>query len=831
MALLPTGSNRILEINTSEVNIVIKAKKNGFRDGLERSSSVVVTGHHIKKINVEVVGEVNEYDGTDFDSYDIVIPPIFFEQTDYEIIVKSNDGSEVSFWNENYNIREKIGAVIEDDRTLISGVINFDNMVGYSDLEIYLKDKKYLTVRIEVFPTKITYKEDYQLMIDDISEIVCEAAIDFMQKTYQMFSLGEKQNTVLTVYFQILSTIFNDYMNAINRIIAVPHHKLVTEHVVVPQHKSKKTDRVSEKWLMKHQEYIDCNNGVINTEKVLTVRKQVTYDTSENRFVKFILKSTVRKLKEFVNRYQRSVLNTETKVLTDADSMIRDVKRVLNASFLQDVSEYSAAKSMSLVFGMAAGYRELYKCYIMLQRSLSVNGDVFKMSPKDTAQLYEYWCFIKLFSLLKKEYQLVSPDIIKVDNSGITVSLIKGSRSTARFINPNTGEVIKLVYNPGESKTQTVNQKPDNVLELEKKGTEVSYKYVFDAKYRIESCPDSNYYPDSKPGPKVDDINAMHRYRDSIVYENKQSKFTFEKTMFGAYILFPFNDEEQYKEHRFYKSIDTVNIGGLPFLPGSTQLVQKLLGELINDSKESAFERTTLPRGIEEKLAKVDWSKRDVLVGVFRSKEQFDFCFDGKYYYTPATEYVEKRLPIHYVALYETNEMYRKAKIDRNGQIRYVGEAIQVSLVKRSSINVPMTRNNPDELYYKIIVRDWKDITEINESGKPIQPKEAGFVIDFTNMFLLEHSKYVQELRFKDEEEYRFYTELARCKEEAEISDAKTTTFAINDTRIVFSDGEIMALRDGKIVERKSMVEFSKRPSQIFRLFQYAIGLSQNKKM
>ncbi len=826
MDLLPTGSNKILEINTSEVNIVIKAKKNCFRNNLEQSSSVVVTGRHIKRINVDVAGHVNDYDEADFGSYDISIPPIFFEQTDYEVVVKSTNNSKVSFWNENYSIREKIGPVIEGDETLISGVINFDNMVGYSDLEIYLNDKKYLTIKIEVFPTKISYKEDYQLMIDDISEMVCEAAIDFMQKTYQMFSLGEKHNTVLAVYFQILSTIFNDYMNAINRVIAVPHHKLITEHVVVPQHKAKKTDRASEKWLMKHSVYADYSNGMINVEKVLAVKKQVTYDTVENRFVKFILKSTVRKLEEFVNRYQRSVLNTETKVLNDADFMIRDVKRVLNTSFMQEVSEYSAAKSMSLVFGMAPGYRELYKCYIMLQRSLSVNGDVFKMSPKDTAQLYEYWCFIKLFSLLKKEYHLASPDIIKVDNTGITVSLVKGNKSTARFINPNTGEVIKLVYNPGESKTQTVNQKPDNVLELEKNGTEVSYKYVFDAKYRIENNPDSNFYPDSKTGPKVDDINTMHRYRDSIVYENKQSKFTFEKTMFGAYILFPYDNEEQYKAHRFYKSIDTVNIGGLPFLPGSTQLVQKLLGELINDSKESAFERVTLPRGIEEKLAKVDWSKRDVLVGVFRSKNQFDMCFDGKYYYTPATEYIEKRLPIHYVALYETNEMYKKAKINRKGQIRYVGEAIRVALVKRSSINVSMTKNNPDELYYKIIVREWKDITESNETGKPIQPKESGFVVDFTNMFLLEHSEYVQELRFKDEEEYRFYRELARCKKEAEISDDKATTFTLNGARIVFSDGEIIALKAGRIVERKSIIEFSKRPSYIFSLFKNAIGLS-----
>ena len=55
----------------------------------------------------------------------------------------------------------------------------------HSDFEILIDDEKYLMMRIEVFPTKISYKDDYQQMINDISEMVCEAAIDFMTKTYE----------------------------------------------------------------------------------------------------------------------------------------------------------------------------------------------------------------------------------------------------------------------------------------------------------------------------------------------------------------------------------------------------------------------------------------------------------------------------------------------------------------------------------------------------------------------------------------------------------------------------------------------------------------------
>lgn len=423
-----------------------------------------------------------------------------------------------------------------------------------------------------------------------------------------------------------------------------------------------------------------------------------------------------------------------------------------------------------------------------------------------------------MFTLLKNQHQLVSPDIIRIDNSGITITLFKGKRSKARFINPKTGEQITLVYNPGETKTQTVNQKPDNVLELEKKGTEVSYKYVFDAKYRIEKEPESSFYPDpnNNPGPKVDDINTMHRYRDSIVYENKASKFTFKKTMFGAYILFPYDDEELYKQHHFYKSIESVNIGGLPFLPGATSLVQKLLDELISDSKESAFERTILPRGIEEKLAVVDWEKRDVLIGTFRSRQQFDACFENNFYYIPKKQVPDDRLPIHYVALYQT-----KNKFGSDAGIRYYGEVLRTTIVRRKNLKeVPLTHANGDELYYRFAVRKWEELDQT------IEPKEHDFPCDYTNLFLLQHSEFVLELLIESKEKYRFYTELKRSVNYAEINkEAANIGFEYGDVEYVFSDGNIMAVKDGTIVEKTLISDFARRPADTYRRLQAAVDL------
>ena len=71
-------------------------------------------------------------------------------------------------------------------------------------------------------------------------------------------------------------------------------------------------------------------------------------------------------------------------------------------------------------------------------------------------------------------------------------------------------------------------------------------------------------------------------------------------------------------------------------MPTATTLVEDLLDELVSDSYESAFERTTLPRGIESRLAKVDWSRRDVLVGSVKFSDYLASFLNNREYYIEA---------------------------------------------------------------------------------------------------------------------------------------------------------------------------------------------------
>ncbi len=338
------------------------------------------------------------------------------------------------------------------------------------------------------------------------------------------------------------------------------------------------------------------------------------------------------------------------------------------------------------------------------------------------------------------------------------------------------------------------------------------YEYVFDAKYRVNPALEgSDYYSSIShhPGSETGDINTMHRYRDAIVYANDAGPY--ERIMFGAYVLFPYTNQEEYKEHKFYQSIDKVNIGGLPFLPSATELVQDMLEALISDSPDSAFERTTLPRGIEDKLAKIDWSRRDVLVGALRNFSQLNICLANHFYHIPASKVKENALPIRYVAIYQSKNLFGK-----DAGIRYYGEVISCNRVKRRDIlEIP---KNSDEDYYRFEIKEWKKLNAVLEAK---EIREFPFL---TNLFLLQHCSSLPDLHIRSEEEYRLYTELKRIANDSSVNDEENNNaYRINDKTIVIDNGGILVWNEKKLVDRFELADFSRRPSEMFRMIKYAI--------
>ena len=246
-------------------------------------------------------------------------------------------------------------------------------------------------------------------------------------------------------------------------------------------------------------------------------------------------------------------------------------------------------------------------------------------------------------------------------------------------------------------------------------------------------------------------------------------------------------------------------------MPSATTMVTEMLDQLIADSPASAFERTTLPRGIETKLAKVDWSERDVLIGTLSQRRQLDSCLKHHFYHIPADRLKDSDFPIRYIALYQS-----KALFGSEAGVQYYGKVTKcIPLRRREITEIKFRPGTENKLYYRFEIKEWKRLNKL------IVAKEMGFVRSFTNLFLLEHSAEMPELWIRAEEEYRLYSELKRAVNDTTINDTDNNLgFNFGNFTLVFENGNILVSKDKRIFAKYAISDFSRRPNAVFRQIQ-----------
>lgn len=689
--------------------------------------------------------------------------PLFYETQTYEIVIEKKEDLPITFYHDNVYMRQAVKPL---GSKILSGVLNLQNEVGLTELELRLNGHTLIQLQLEIFPVKMDYKQDYQAILNDVNQQIYNLSFDFLRKTYNMTGFKETRHQSLSEFFTILQHVFVQLVQAVERINSSPQSKHRAENRIVESGRLKKTGKENIAFLTKRPHLLvqDDKLGVFSIQgqryyptHAMKTKRQVDYDTNENRFVRFVLLRIAKKLKDLRARLTQSGRLQDPMLARKLHDMQGQLQRLLNLDFLK-VGEMRQL-SVSLVLQMAPGYREVYRNYLMLMKGLSIQSDLFQISMKDLAQLYEYWCFLKIHDLLSRKYELLKQDIIKVNRTGVFVTLDKTQKAKMVYRNPLNDEVFTLYYNtlPRGEQTPTASQRPDNVLTLKKNDSNVEYKYIFDAKYRLNPAYEgTSYRRDYKlPGPEESDINTMHRYRDAIVYTEGNGR-ELERSMFGAYVLFPYHDEEQYREHKFYKSIEMINVGAFPFLPNSTKLMEAFLDEIIMDSPEKAYERSTRPRGTKDYYVN-KLSGKNVLVGSLREVQQLEDALHHKFYHVPLANVTDHKLltQLEYVALYQS-----KKKFESHGGIgiHWYGKIIDWKVVRRGEITErPARQGTEEQLYVKFTVEEWiKRDTPIVPGGRGI------YKLLYTTKYMFDRALEIAELKLDTEEDLKQWREERR---------------------------------------------------------------------
>ena len=680
--------------------------------------------------------------------------PLFYEYQDYDIYIEGKKDVSLDFYHDNREIRQSVSSPHNDGRKLY-GSLNFGSDIGLSEMEIVSDDRFLCGLTIEVFPSKIDYQQDYHKLLEEVNQEVYNLAYDFLRRTYQEMHPREADSPTDSEFFMILREIFDDLIKAFNRIKSAPHHGLEKTRKVEPAARVKDIDRQSVKWLNKNSQYFHEELQV--PAKMLNVEKKTSFDTFENKFVRWLFQKLISRLNNFINKYERLRRVTDERIIEEIEKMQRKLEFNIEQSFLAGVGNLNKLNSLSLVLQMAPGYRELYKLYLILLKGLTLQGRIYELSMKELWEIYEYWAFLKLNQLLRdnEKYEMKKHDLIDLDYRSINVTLRKGSQSEVRYENLETGENFVLSYNKRIKSSATTGQRPDNILSLNKTESSVKYHFVFDAKYRVNPGKEGEV-----PGPEEEDINTMHRYKDAIISNLNEKRRDNSRVIVGAYVLFPYHEEQEYRKNSdFYDSIERVNVGAFPFLPEHTELVSDFLDEIIGESAFTNYERNLMPAGSEDYRDKMDF-EQNVLIGSLdknKAHSQYKYLLDNNLYYVPYQESVLNKT-LNYVGFYKAQEHFP----DGEEGLRYYGEVESIDVWPRSKIDIPSNSGTDACIVFK--VKNWEELSRpVFADGYGISSSHI-----YTNFMLLQKADTLSELSISSLQEWRIWLELKRFARESE---------------------------------------------------------------
>jgi len=562
--------------------------------------------------------------------------PIFFENKDYyfDIIFHVSIDAEPTIWTSLLEVKNSFISRKVNDKYFLTGAINYRNDIGKSELVFqYTKEGVSISQKLgfEVFPIKLDYKSDYKSIIADINKEFSSLVFDVLKKTYTGFRGGNEINNDI-IWWGVFGQLYNDITRSAKLILNRPHNRLVRDNYFVKADKIRNLNYKLEEQILEHR--------VRNNKYYLVEKKTLTINTLENQFFKYLI---FYLLKKYIFIKDKLLNISRLRITNEFRKELENIEKELTAITLhpvfKQVSEFKGLKQESLVLQRRPGYSSLFRSWIMLKRGIDFLDGVNKIELKNIADLYQIWCFIEMKNmvenLLKKKPEEVNLAEILVD--GFTIQLKSGKSSKVSFKKDN-GDVVELFHElkyssvlSNKTISYTVNQEPDIVLRITKNDLKenLQFTYLFDAKYRLVSD-DTEYGNDFPPD---DAINQMHRYRDAIFYQDNQYDYKPKKEVIGAYVIFPSSDTANEAINLYFqKSIDTVNIGAFPLIPGTKKLSNySLLTDFLKNILEVKDSLSILNEDIVPyKAMKYEEPDALVLAGFISNEKQQRYFTSGQ---------------------------------------------------------------------------------------------------------------------------------------------------------------------------------------------------------
>lgn len=306
-----------------------------------------------------------------------------------------------------------------------------------------------------------------------------------------------------------------------------------------------------------------CSGKALLPMNVLDIKKKESYDTPENRFIKFFLEET----KSICLRLNQSI--KDSVIQQKVEELKGVIDTFLYQPFFKEIGRLYYMPDSSSVLLNKAGYRELYFHFVQSQFGFTSIVDKLtqtsmKSGLKDMAALYEIWCYFELGKRIfdnKKIHQEFSTRGIK---NGDIIRAVSWSFAE-----------VELKYNFSYSRKNNTSYslilRPDISLKI---GDTL---YLFDAKYKFSSVSSEGEDDEILRIIKSEDIHKMHAYLDAV----EGSVLSVALYPGDTYIFYNRHDKTVAKE---ISDTKFVGVGAIPLTPNSSaEYLDKFICEILTN--------------------------------------------------------------------------------------------------------------------------------------------------------------------------------------------------------------------------------------------------------
>jgi predicted component of viral defense system (DUF524 family) len=435
------------------------------------------------------------------------------------------------------------------------GTLTFKNCTGLS----FFKDLK-----VFIVSNKIN-EETFKKMLNTINSYILNLSFDFNQSTFSSVERDKKVRTDIEYHIFILIMHWLDTKQRNINLFTLfkliknnPHRNIYDNYYYEDINSLSYVDEdVMVDIFSSLDELIEVqgvNNKLANKlskggksylpKKVLQVETEDTFDTNENRFLKYFINYIIKIIDHFNTIFMNkkdTMINYD--VIDKSVLYKKELENLIRDSFLRNVGDLSYIPSNSTVLQRREGYRQFYNYYVTIKSMPKINdisedlSDIIENKSLDL--LYEYYCFFMVANILCNIYK------VNISNLSFKVYKNEFNKTLAKKTNANYFEFedrtkvlprIKLFYNKNYSNPLSYSKPydPDITIEIFDDKNNLKEIFIFDAKFKIISYKSQS--EEIENGFNFDDITKMHAYKDAI------------KDVIGAFVLYPGDFPEVYTE-------------------------------------------------------------------------------------------------------------------------------------------------------------------------------------------------------------------------------------------------------------------------------------------